>query len=508
MKKPFLLVVLDGFGIGDGGDADATALAVGPFLDRIAHEFPTAQVETSGVAVGLPPGQMGNSEVGHMTMGAGRIIDQDLTRISKALESGVPPVIDSLFTDLAGSGATLHLMGLLSDGGVHSHEDHLHLLISAARAREIATTVDVFLDGRDTPPRSALTYLERLEAVVERTGATISTVSGRFYAMDRDNRWDRVGQAYAAITGDSKLEAPTARAAVTEAYARGENDEFVAPTVITGSPTLSDGDAVLFFNFRADRARELTNAFTDQQPEAFGSELVRTRRPQLRAFVCLTEYDESFELPVAFTSPAYAGVLGETLSANGLSQLRTAETEKYAHVTFFFNAGVEQPFPGEDRVLVASPRDVETYDHKPEMSALEVTDRLVAHIRSGEYDFILVNYANPDMVGHTGVLDAAVKAVETIDECLDRACRAVLDLDGQVLITADHGNCEQMVDKESGEPHTAHTTNPVPLHWLANNIAGRSLTNGGLADIAPTVLDLMGMSQPAEMTGRSLVVPK
>ncbi|NNE75067.1 MAG: 2,3-bisphosphoglycerate-independent phosphoglycerate mutase [Acidimicrobiales bacterium] len=508
--QPVMLIVLDGFGIGDGGDSDAIALANHPFLARIAATYPMAQVETSGAAVGLPDGQMGNSEVGHMTMGAGRVIDQDLTRITKALTGGVAeasPAIKDLFTAVTASGGTLHLMGLLSDGGVHSHQDHLIAILQECGRRDIPATVHAILDGRDTPPRSALTFLDAILPAVDAAGATISTVTGRYFAMDRDNRWDRVAQAYTAIVDREGETAPDAAAAITTAYERDEDDEFVAPTCIDGGRPLLEGDAVWFFNFRADRAREITNALTAAAPELLpgADELDRSAVPELAGYLCMTEYDADFDLPVAFPSTTPAQILAEVVASAGLTQLRAAETEKYAHVTFFFNAGVEEPFPGEDRLLVPSPRDVDTYDHKPEMSAIEVTDRLLNKLRDESFDFVLVNYANPDMVGHTGVLDAAIKAVEVIDDCLERVCGAVLEAGGDVLITADHGNCELMRDPSTGQPHTAHTTNPVPLHWVSDHTDGRTLRNGGLADLAPTVLELLGLPQPAEMTGRSLL---
>ncbi|MCA9510832.1 MAG: 2,3-bisphosphoglycerate-independent phosphoglycerate mutase, partial [Myxococcales bacterium] len=359
---------------------------------------------------------------------------------------------------------------------------------------------------RDTPPRSARRYVEHLLPVCAANGAHIATVIGRFYAMDRDDRWGRIQLAYDAMVHRRGETAPDAMAAVERAYARDETDEFVAPTCVDGGAAIADGDAVLFFNFRADRAREITNALTGVRPAKYAGELDRGVAPKLARYVCLTEYDAEFGLPVAFPPETPRHILGEVLAQAGKEQLRTAETEKYAHVTFFFNAGVEEPFPGEDRVLIPSPRDVATYDQKPEMSALQVTETLLGRIAEGGYDFVLVNYANPDMVGHTGVMGAAVKAVETIDRCLERLCAAVLERGGQLLITADHGNCEQMVDPATGEPHTAHTTNPVPVYWVTRDAGTRRLRDGGLADLAPTVLDLMGLAKPAEMTGTSLVV--
>jgi 2,3-bisphosphoglycerate-independent phosphoglycerate mutase len=503
-----LLVVLDGFGIGDGSQGDATARAHAPFLARAKRLYPSAQLETSGEAVGLPPGQMGNSEVGHMTMGAGRVVDQDITRISKAIAAGdleSNPAVQAALAAAKQPGARLHLMGLVSDGGVHSHVSHLEALLALCGRRGVAPLVHAFLDGRDTPPRSALGYLRALLPPLAAVQGAIATVTGRYYAMDRDNRWERIAQAYDAIVAGRGRQAHDAPDAVEAAYKRGETDEFVAPTVVAGGAPLRDGDAVIFFNFRADRARELTNAITLAAPRRIPPGFVRSTPVRVSSFVCFTEYDAAFGLPVAFHDEMPRRILGELVAEAGLSQLRIAETEKYAHVTFFFNCGLETPFPGEDRVLIPSPRDVPTYDHKPEMSAVEVTEELVRRLKEREYAFVLVNYANPDMVGHTGVLPAAIKAVETIDACLDRVTQTVLALGGSALITADHGNCEQMIDPATGEPHTAHTTNPVPLYWVSAKPLGRRLRNGTLADLAPTVLALLGLPKPAEMTGRSLI---
>jgi len=509
VSGPVMLVVLDGFGLGDGGPGDATALAHAPFLREAHRRFPTARLETSGEAVGLPPGQMGNSEVGHMTMGAGRVVDQDITRISKAIAAGeleTNAAIQGALRAVKARGGRLHLVGLLSDGGVHSHQAHLYALLALCRRHGVAPVVHALLDGRDTPPQSGAGYVKALEPHLDAAGGVVATVIGRYFAMDRDNRWDRVSKAYAAIVDGVGRSASSAAAAVEQAYARGETDEFVDPTVIEGAPKLEDGDAVVCFNFRADRAREITNALTSAAPARLGAELVRARVPRLAAYVCFTEYDADFGLPVAFDDEAPRRILGELVAEAGIAQLRMAETEKYAHVTFFFNCGREEPFPDEDRVLVPSPRDVPTYDHKPEMSAPAVTQELLRRIAEGDYGFILVNYANPDMVGHTGVLPAAVKAVETIDACLARVAEAVLARGGTILLTADHGNCEQMIDPDTGGPHTAHTTNPVPVFWITRDAGGRRLRDGTLADLAPTLLELLGLPQPPEMTGRSLLV--
>jgi 2,3-bisphosphoglycerate-independent phosphoglycerate mutase len=511
VNGPVLLVVLDGFGIGDGGASDATAVAHTPFLDRAQREFPSARIETSGEAVGLPPGQMGNSEVGHMTMGAGRIIEQDMTRIDRALGRGeldANPAVCAAFDAVENSGGRLHLMGLVSDGGVHSHIDHLVALLELCGRRDVQPQLHIFLDGRDTPPRSGLEVLRGLVPHVERVSGQVSTVIGRYYAMDRDKRWDRIARAYRAMVDGKGESATDAVSAVEAAYARDEGDEFVQPTVVAGGEPLRDGDAVIFFNFRADRARELTNALTNVRPDIFGDELERSRTLELSAFVCFTEYDADYQLPVAFPREVPARILGEVVAEAGLSQLRLAETEKYAHVTFFFNCGVEEPFPNEDRVLVASPRDVATYDQKPEMSAAQLTSELLERLTDADYAFILLNYANPDMVGHTGKLDAAAAAVEAVDRCLETLTEAVLAAGGTALITSDHGNCERMRDPETGQPHTAHTTNPVPLFWITRDPKGRHLRDGGLADLAPSVLDLLGLPRPDEMTGRSLIEPE
>jgi 2,3-bisphosphoglycerate-independent phosphoglycerate mutase len=503
-----MLVVLDGFGIGDGGPADATALAHTPFFDRIRREYPMARIETSGPAVGLPPGQMGNSEVGHMTLGAGRVIEQDMTRISKALGNGGvarTPELARAIAFAAREGRPLHLLGLVSDGGVHSHLDHLVEIVRECGRRGVRPVVHAFLDGRDTPPSSGQGYLRRLLPELEAAHGSVATVCGRYWAMDRDNRWERIAKAYDALVLGDGESAASPLDAVADAYAKGETDEFVKPRAIAGAPRVADGDPVIFFNFRADRARQITNALTSARPERFAGKLERRRVVRPGLYVCMTEYDADFGLPVAFRSAMPRHILPELVAAEGLAQLRIAETEKYAHVTFFFNCGMEEPFPGEDRVLVPSPRDVATYDHKPEMSALPLTERLLQQLAEGDYAFVLMNYANPDMVGHTGVLPAAVKAIETIGVCLERVADAVLAQGGELLITADHGNCELMVDPLTGEPHTAHTTNPVPIWWLSRATRGRRLRDGSLADVAPTVLELMGLPVPAEMTGRSLL---
>ncbi len=505
-KKPLMLMILDGWGINPDPANNAVAMASTPNLDALREQFPHTQILTSGMAVGLPDGQMGNSEVGHLNLGAGRIVYQDLTRITKSIADGdffSNPVLLDCIAKLKQTGGRLHLAGLLSDGGVHSHSSHLYALLELAKQNGIAETfVHALLDGRDTPPQSAVHYLQELEQKLAeiRTGR-IATIIGRFYAMDRDNRWERVEQAYNAIVLGQGEQAATALEAINASYANGVTDEFVLPTVI-GEPTeIKDGDAVIFFNFRSDRAREITRTLTFEQFDGF----TRQRVPKLTSYVCMTEYDATFGLPIAFAQEELKNILGDLISKAGLRQLRIAETEKYAHVTFFFNGGVEEPFNNEDRALIPSPQDVKTYDQKPEMSAHLVTDELLKRLDQGIYDLIIINYANCDMVGHTGILPAAIKAVEAVDKSVGRVAAKIRELGGTLLITADHGNAEQMMD-ENGEPHTAHTCNPVWLIMVDDGRKGLKLREGGkLADIAPTMLKLLGMEQPVEMTGESLV---
>ena len=509
MSGPVCLVVLDGFGIGGGGDGDATARAHAPFFERLDRVYASARLDTSGRAVGLPDGQMGNSEVGHMTLGAGRIIEHDLVRIQHACDRGdlgAKRVLRaSLEAARSGSGR-LHLMGLISDGGVHSSLDHVQGILSWLEAEDVRPVLHAFTDGRDTPPRSALRWIEPLEARLAALGGCIASVTGRYWAMDRDKRWERVARAYTALVSRTGIEAGSAVEAVEKAYARDEGDEFIQPTVIAGGPSLAAGEAALFFNFRADRARELSNALTRTCPDALGPEITELDPAGLAHFATLTVYDESFDLPAVFGPVDVGETVGELVSRAGIAQLRIAETEKYAHVTYFFNGGHEEAFPGEDRILVPSPKDVPTYDLKPEMSGIEVTDRLLEALESEDYAFVLANYANPDMVGHTGVTPAAIRAVEVVDSCLDRLTATVLERGGTLLITADHGNVEQMVDPETGQPHTAHTTNPVPLYWIIDPPDGHRVENGGLSDIAPTLCSLLTLEVPVEMTGRNLVV--
>ncbi len=511
-NKRVLLIVLDGWGINKSKEGNVILSAKAPVYNRLIGDYPHTELEASGEAVGLPDGQMGNSEVGHLNLGAGRIVYQDSTRISKAIRDGdffQNPVLLSAIRSVKESRSSLHLMGLLSDGGVHSRLDHIFAMLDLAKSQGITDVFfHAFLDGRDTPPSSALQYIRQLEDYFTKIGiGKIASVAGRYYAMDRDKRWERIQKAYEAMVMAEGIRKYSAVEAVQQSYDHSRTDEFMIPAVIldpvSNKPlaTIRNGAAVIFCNFRSDRAREITRALTDPEFQGFRRQTV----PKLSAFVCLTTYDETFDLPVAFAPLRLTNILGEVLSNQGVRQLRIAETEKYAHVTFFFNGGEETPFPLEDRILVPSPRDVATYDKKPEMSAREITDKLVEHIASRQYGFILVNYANPDMVGHTGIVEAARKAVEAIDECLGRVLRAASEEGMIVLITADHGNIEMMFDPTTGQPHTAHTTDPVPFIAVRKEL---KLRNGGiLADVAPTVLDLMGIPIPAEMTGASLRIP-
>lgn len=509
--KNVVLIVLDGWGINAHNDGNAIASAQAPVYKRLLADHPHTALSASGEAVGLPDGQMGNSEVGHLNLGAGRVVYQDSTRISKAIRDGDffrNPVLLSATERVKKSGGSLHLMGLLSDGGVHSRMDHLYAMFDLVKSQGITKVFfHAFLDGRDTPPSSALGYISSLEEYLSRIGiGVIATVSGRYYAMDRDKRWDRVRKTYEAMVQAEGARNFSAAEAVQQSYEQGKTDEFLIPTVILDKNSqkpigsIRDGDAVIFCNFRSDRAREITQALTATEFQGFS----RVITPKLASFVCLTTYDESFELPVAFAPSRLTHILGEVLSARGVRQLRIAETEKYAHVTFFFNGGEEAPFPLEERILIPSPREVATYDKKPEMSAREVADALVKNILSRQYGFILANFANPDMVGHTGVMEAAVKAVEVLDECLGRVLRAAQETGAVVAITADHGNIEQMKDPESGQPFTAHSTNMVPFILVGEKV--RLKEGGLLADVAPTVLALKEIEKPEEMTGTNLIL--
>ena len=501
--KPLLLMILDGWGYRNESDNNAIALADTPCWDDMWEHDPHVLIETSGASVGLPDGQMGNSEVGHMNIGAGRIVYQDFSRITKAIQDGSfadNPELCSAIDTARNNGGTVHIMGLLSPGGVHSHDDHFIATVQLAAQRGAASiAIHGFLDGRDTPPRSAEPSILRMQELLNTIpGAEFNTISGRYFAMDRDQRWDRVEKAYRAIaSAQSERHEASAISALTQAYARGENDEFVQPTVIGGASGIHNGDVVIFVNFRADRARELTMAFVSDPFNGFDR-----RRIDLADYVCMTQYKAGLPVSVAFSPSSLPRLFGQELADSGLRQLRIAETEKYAHVTFFFNGGREDPFPLEERILIPSP-DVATYDLKPEMSAPELTQRLVEAIGSRNFDVIICNVANPDMVGHTGNLEAAMKAVAAVDHCLAEVRAAIDHAGGELLITADHGNIELMVDPISGQSHTAHTTNKVPLLYH-----GRSATmkdGGSLRDIAPTMMDLLGLVQPEEMTGQSLL---
>jgi len=509
-KTPTVLIVLDGWGYREEKSDNAIANATTPVWDRLWNTRPHALISASGEDVGLPGGQMGNSEVGHMSLGSGRIIYQSITRVDHAIRDGSfgrNPALTGAIDKAVAAGGAVHVLGLLSPGGVHSHEEQIFAAIELAAARGAKRVyLHAFLDGRDTPPRSAATSLESADNLFERLGCgRTATICGRYYAMDRDNRWDRIAAAYRLLTeGVAEFRADTACAGLEAAYARNENDEFVLPTVIRNpqqdGAAIRDGDTVLFMNFRADRARQLTKAFVDPQFSEFERKVV----PRLSDFVTLTRYSDDIDAPYIFGPEKLDNVLGEYLAKRNMTQLRIAETEKYAHVTFFFSGGREELFPGEERVLINSPA-VATYDLQPEMSAPELTDKLVEAITSGKFDLIVCNYANGDMVGHTGVYAAAVKAVEALDECLGRVEKALAQVGGQALITADHGNCEQMLDYESGQQHTQHTTDLVPLVYLGSKRLALQPSGGILADIAPTLLGLMGLPQPAEMTGHNLV---
>ncbi|MFP4016168.1 MAG: 2,3-bisphosphoglycerate-independent phosphoglycerate mutase [Halanaerobiales bacterium] len=506
--KPLALIILDGYGLRDDGEGNAVKAANTPHLDKYLEEYPMTTLDASGKAVGLPDGQMGNSEVGHLNLGAGRIVYQDYTRINKAIEDKSifeNEVLKDAYKYVAKDNHAIHLMGLLSAGGVHSHIEHLYGLLEMASEYGLEKVyIHTILDGRDTPPKSGAGYINELQEKLAELGVgKIATVSGRYYAMDRDNRWERTKKAYDAMVLGKGNQCDDPYKAVKNSYDDGVNDEFVIPVVIekNGEPTatIQDGDAVVFFNFRADRARQITRALALKEFEGFDRP---AEHPDDLCYICLTEYDEDFDLPVAFPTLEIKNGFGETLSKNGLKQLRIAETEKYAHVTFFFNGGVEKEYSGEDRKLIPSPK-VATYDLKPEMSAYEVTDALLERIAEDKYDVIVLNYANCDMVGHTGFMDAAIKAVETVDECMGKLVPAILEKGGQILMTADHGNSERMVDTD-GEPFTAHTTSPVPLVYIGGP-EGKKMKQGKLADIAPTMLTILGIDIPEEMTGDVLL---
>lgn len=506
--KPMVLVILDGWGYSEDTAFNAVHAAKKPVWDALWRDYPHTLIRTSGAAVGLPADQMGNSEVGHLNLGAGRVVYQEITRVSRAIKTGSfftnHTLTHAVDTAVAG-GKALHIMGLLSSGGVHSHEEHLHAMVELAAqrgAREIY--LHAFLDGRDTPPQSAVSSLRAMEEKFSQLGVgRIASLIGRYYAMDRDHRWPRIQAAYDLMTlGRAEFEAPDAVSALHQAYARGESDEFVQATRVVPPGScfagIGDGDVVVFMNYRSDRARQITRPFIEPHFDGFA----RARVPQLAGFVSLTEYNKEFAVPVAFPAERLQNVFGEYIAGLGLRQLRLAETEKYAHVTFFFNGGEETPFPGEERILVPSP-NVATYDLQPEMSAARVTDKLIEAVNSGVYDVIICNYANPDMVGHTGDFAAAVRAVETVDACLGRFLPVLMQAGGELLITADHGNVEQMQGTDTGQAHTAHTTNRVPFIYVGRPAEAAAV--GALSDVAPTLLALMGIPIPAEMTGHSLL---
>ncbi len=509
--RPATLIILDGWGIAPAGAGNAVTSARTPFMDSLFAAYPHSRLLCFGEAVGLPEGQMGNSEVGHLNLGAGRVVYQDITRINLAVKDGGIKQNQALVRAMervAERGATLHLMGLMSDGGVHSLMTHLFAIVDMAAERGLPRVrVHAILDGRDTPPDSGAGYLEQLAQRLEgNPAAAVATVGGRYWGMDRDKRWQRVKKHWDAMV---HAQGPTATDPVAYArgrYDAGETDEFITPAVMVderGRPLgpIEGGDAVIFFNFRADRARELTWAFNQDDFDGFDL----GGRPQLSDYVCMTQYDEHLSVPVAFPPQEIKGTLAEIVSKAGLKQLHIAETEKYAHVTFFFNGGEEEPFPGEDRVLVPSPQEVDTYDQKPDMSAYGVTDQVLERIASGEYDLIVMNYANGDMVGHTGVMEAAVAAMQAVDSCLARVIPAVLEAGGKVLLTADHGNAEQMIDPNGGGPYTAHTvSNPVPCVLIDSERRDAAMDDGALCDVAPTLLALMGLDPSAQMTGRCL----
>ena len=503
--KPLVLVILDGFGHSDSPDYNAIYSANTPVYDQLRAQYPNSLISGSGMDVGLPDGQMGNSEVGHMNLGAGRVVYQDFTRITKAIQDGdffTNPALTTAVDQAVAGDKAVHILGLLSDGGVHSHQDHLVAMIELAAQRGAEKIyLHAFLDGCDTPPRSAQSSIEVIETACAKLGkGRIASLIGRYFAMDRDNRWDRVEQAWQLLVdGQGMYQADNATAALAASYARDESDEFVKACSIGEPVRMEDGDSVIFMNFRADRARELSHAFLDKNFAGFE----RSRLPQLNQFVMLTQYAVDLAAPSAFAPTPLVNVLGEYLSNLGKTQLRIAETEKYAHVTFFFSGGREQPFPGEERILIPSP-NVATYDLQPQMSAPEVTDRIVEAIEKQQYDVIVVNYANGDMVGHTGVFAAAVQAVECLDACVGRIVTALDKVGGEALITADHGNVEQMEDESTGQAHTAHTCEPVPFIYVGKRPASMR-SNGVLADVAPTMLTLMGLPIPSEMTGRSIL---
>lgn len=504
-RKPVVLCILDGFGLGDGGKFDATAQANTPAWDSIKAGYPGSTLITSGLDVGLPEGQMGNSEVGHMNIGAGRVVMQYLPRIDQAVAEDTIkdlPNYKDFIAKVKQSGGAVHLMGLVSDGGVHAHIDHIIALAKTLNKDGVPVKMHAFTDGRDTPPQSGKAFIETLnDAITPLSNVTFSTVSGRFYAMDRDNRWDRIEKSYEALMNAKGEYIDVAPAAVENSYDREETDEFVLPTVLDGYEGMKDGDAIMFANFRSDRAREILLAFLDKDFDGFK----RSKTVDFAAAIGLVDYSDDLKtmMSTLFPPEKHSNILGEVLAASGKTQLRVAETEKYPHVTFFFNNGREVPFEGEERILVPSPK-VATYDMQPEMSAPEVTQKLCDAIRTDKFDVVIINFANPDMVGHTGDLDAVIKAIEAVDNGLGQLKDVVLEKGGALIVTADHGNAEKMWDETTDGPHTAHTTNPVPVYIVSDDKA-LNVKSGRLADLAPTVLKLAGVPQPEEMTGEPLV---
>jgi len=509
-KKPCLLLIIDGWGINKDKAGNAYAMAKTPHLDRLIEHYPHTPLLCSGEAVGLPKGSMGNSEVGHLNIGAGRVVPQDLSRINRAIEDGsffLNPALNQVMDKVKAKGSALHLMGLLSDGGVHSHIHHLAALIDMAHEKQIRVHIHPIMDGRDTPPDSGREYMRRLKELIRgKETIRIATVCGRFYAMDRDKRWDRIEKAFGLYARGEGIRETDPEIAIENAYQRNESDEFIPPTVIADSghdpDVMANGDGLLFFNFRADRAREIIRVFADESFDLFPAD----PKPTLCDCVCMTPYDPSLPLPAAFPPDHVLQTLGETISQNNIPQLRIAETEKYAHVTYFFNGGREEPFPLEERLMIPSPRQVRTYDLKPEMSAFELTDAVISSMDSNRFDLIVMNFANMDMVGHTGIIPAAIKACEAVDACVRRVTAKILSMGGAALITSDHGNAEKM-SSDSGGPHTAHTLNPVWFILADDSRKNARLNPGALADIAPTVLDVMGLEKPAAMTGKSLIRP-
>ncbi len=512
MAAPVMLIILDGWGVGEKIATNAVHMADTPNMDRWSSRYPFTTLKAHDGAVGLPEGQMGNSEVGHLNIGAGRVVYQDFTRINRAIETGdlaANEVLDRVLTQAMTDGKTLHLMGLVSDGGVHSHLKHLYALVRIAAHKGLARiAIHAFMDGRDTPPQSGQDYMVKVQEELAAIGVgQVATVIGRYYAMDRDNRWERLELAWKAMVSGQGVCHQDPVAAIGDAYGRGENDEFIKPIVIVGEDKqpvalIGDGDSVIFFNFRADRARQLTHVFTDQLFDEFST----GTRPRLANFVTCTRYEKGLDLPVLFPPHSLKRILGEEVSTHGLRQLRIAETEKYAHVTYFFNGGREAPFALEDRVLINSPKEVATYDLKPEMSAPEVTAELLRRLHDNPYSLVVLNFANADMVGHSGKFEAAVKACQTVDECLGQLVKPFQELGGTVLICADHGNADIMYDQETKGPHTAHTLNQVPFLLINDRYVGRALRfDGALKDIAPTVLYLMGLPVPEEMEGGCLL---